>query len=55
MHTPNASASETRLIKFLRLHVPHVLRCTTDPMAGDFIGTRVGIFPLVSLSDTNIA
>ena len=42
-------------IKFLWLHVPHVLQCDADPTVGDFIGTRAGIFPLVLLSDTNIA
>ena len=37
-------------IKFLRLDVPYVLRCDADITAKDSIGTREGIFPLVSLS-----
>ena len=37
-------------IKFLRLPVPHVLRCDADPMAEDFIGIRARIFPLVTLA-----
>ena len=37
-------------IKFLRLHIPHVLWCDADPMAEDFAGTRAGIFPLVTFS-----
>ena len=37
------------LIKFLQLHVLHVLRCDADPMAENFAGTRAGIFPLVTL------
>ena len=41
-------------IKFLRLHVPHVLWCNANLMAGDFIGNRAGIFPLILLSNTNI-
>ena len=36
-------------IKFLRLDVPYVLRCDADITAKDSIGTREGIFPLVSL------
>ena len=36
-------------IKFLRLHVPHILRRDGDPTAGDFVGTRAGIFPVVTL------
>ena len=47
--------SRRTFIKFLRLYVPHILRCDVDPRAGDFIGTRAGIFLLVFLSDTNIA
>ena len=34
-------------IKFLRLHVPYVLRRDADPMIEDFAGNRARIFPLV--------
>ena len=40
-------------IKFLWLHVPHVLRHDEDPMAEDLIGTWAGIFPLSFPFDTN--
>ena len=36
-------------IKFLRLYVPHVLRCDGDPTTEDFVGTQAGIFPLITL------
>ena len=35
-------------VKFLQLHVPHVLRRNADPTAEDFAGARAGIFPLVA-------
>ena len=41
-------------IKFMQLHVPHILRHNEDPTTKDFVGTWVGILPLASLSNTNI-
>ena len=36
------------LIKFLQLHVLHVLRLDADPTAEDFAEAQAKIFPLVS-------